>query len=131
GRVRPRLLAGEVVLRQLQLRQQIDGASFDALKIPWLHIRISPRKLLQGLLEVRSVEVVEPTLRLCRRRDGTWNLQGLFADPWPAPWIETPPISIPRATLELTPDKDPVGAPVTSPAGPAVPSGPSGPTIIS
>ena len=119
GRVRTRLFAGEVVLRQLQLRQQIDGVGFEAVRIPWLHIRINPRKLLQGHLEVRNVEVVEPTLRLRRRRDGTWNLQGLFADPWPAPWIETPPISIRRATLELTPEEEPASTPVTAPAGPA------------
>ena len=27
----------------------------------------------------------QPTLRLQQRRDGTWNLQGLLADPWPVP----------------------------------------------
>ena len=47
-----------------------------------------------------------PTLRLRRRRDGTWNLDGLLADPWPGPWIETPPITIQNATLELIPDEN-------------------------
>jgi len=130
-RVRPRLLAGEVVFHQLQLRQQIGGLSFETMRIPWLHIRINPRKLLQGQLEVRNVEVVQPTLRLCRRRDGTWNLQGLIADPWPAPWIETPPISIRGATLELTPEEEPTATPVTAPASPALSSLTSGATIIS
>jgi hypothetical protein len=116
GRVRTRLLAGEVVFRQLQLRQQIDGISFEALKIPWLHIRINPRKLLHGALEIRNVEVVEPALRLRRRRDGSWSFQGLFADPWPGPWIETPPISIRKATLELIAEEEPAPAPTTSPA---------------
>jgi hypothetical protein len=131
GRVRTRLLAGEVVFRQLQLRQQVDGIFFEALKIPWLHIRINPRKLLQGHLEVRNVEVVEPALRLRRRRDGTWSFQDLFADPWPAPWIETPPITIRKATLELISDEDPAPATVTEPAGGAASPHPPGATVVS
>ena len=51
--------------------------------------------------------VSQPTLRLRRRRDGSWNLEGLLADPWPGPWIETPPITIQNATLELIPDEEP------------------------
>ena len=47
--------------------------------------------------------VSQPTLRLRQRRDGTWNLDGLLADPWPGPWIDTPPITIKNATLELIP----------------------------
>ena len=54
--------------------------------------------------------VSQPTLRLRRRRDGTWNLDGLLADPWPGPWIETPPITIQNATLELIPDEEPRSA---------------------
>ncbi|HKI21622.1 MAG TPA: hypothetical protein VKA15_27265, partial [Isosphaeraceae bacterium] len=130
GRVRPRLFAGEVVFHQLQLRQQIDGVGFEALKIPWLHIGINARKLLQGHLEIRNVDVVQPTLRLRRRRDGTWNFQGLLADPWPAPWIETPPISIRNATLELTCEEEPASTSVAAPAGPALSSLASGATIV-
>ncbi|MFI5459550.1 MAG: AsmA-like C-terminal region-containing protein [Isosphaerales bacterium] len=130
GRVRPSLWAGEVVFRDLQLRQQIDGVSFEALKVPWLHIRINPRKLLKGHLEVRNVDVGQPTLRLRRRRDGTWNLEGLLANPWPAPWIETPPISIRGATLELTPEEEPASTSVAAPAGPALSSLASGETNV-
>ena len=52
--------------------------------------------------------VGQPTLRLRARRDGTWNLQGLIADPWPGPRIETPPITIRKlGTLELFPCDEP------------------------
>ena len=80
---------------------------FEVLQIPWLNIRINTQKLAKGRLEAREVVVSQPTLRLRRRRDGTWNLDGLLADPWPGPWIETPPITIQNATLELIPDEEP------------------------
>ena len=58
--------------------------------------------MLRGELDVREVDVVQPTLRLCQRPDGTWNLQGLLADPWPGPWLDkTPPILIQNGTVEL------------------------------
>ena len=104
GRVRIRPLLGEVVLNQLQLLQRIDGMPFEVLRIPWLNIRINTRKLAKGELEAKEVVVSHPILRLRRRRDGKWNLDGLLADPWPGPWINTPPIYIQNATLELIPD---------------------------
>ena len=103
GRVRPRLFAGELVLHDLKLKQAIDGALFETLRIAYLQIRLNPRKLAEGQLEPRTIVVGTPTLRLCCRQDGTWNLQGLIADPWPGPWIETPPIVIRNGTLELYP----------------------------
>jgi AsmA-like C-terminal region len=110
GRVRISLYGGELVFRQLRLIQKIDGAPFEVLRIPWLNIKINTRKLAKGHLEAREVVVGQPTLRLRRRRDGTWNLEGLLADPWPGPWIETPPITIQNATLELFPDDEPLAA---------------------
>jgi len=101
GRVRISLLGGQVAVHDLRLRQQIDGTSFETVRIPWLGIRINRGKLAEGHLAASEIVVSMPTLRLCRRRDGTWNLQGLLADPWPGPWIETPPILIRNATLEL------------------------------
>jgi hypothetical protein len=107
GRVRIRPFAGELTLNHLHVFQKIDGAPFASLRIPWLHVRINPRKLVRGDLEVREVVAAQPTLRLRRRRDGTWNLQGMLADPWPGPWLEaTPPIIIENGTLELTPDEE-------------------------
>jgi hypothetical protein len=106
GRVRIRPILGEIVLNQLQLLQRIDGTPFEVLRIPWLNIRINTRKLAKGELEAKEVVVSHPILRLRRRRDGKWNLDGLLADPWPGPWINTPPIYIQNATLELIPDDD-------------------------
>ena len=46
--------------------------------------------------------ISQPTLRLCQRADGTWNLQGLIADPWPATAIKNPPpIVVRNGTVEL------------------------------
>ena len=113
GGVHISLYGGKAVFRQLRLIQNIDGASFEVLRIPWLSIRINTQKLAKGGFEAREVVVSQPTLRLRRRRDGTWNLDGLLADPWPGPWIETPPIAIQNATLVLMPDEDPPSAAAT------------------
>jgi hypothetical protein len=123
GRVRLRPLIGELTLNNLQIYQRIEDRPFQALRIPWLRIGINPKKLLKGQLDLRQVSVVQPTLRLCHRRDGTLNLQGLLADPWPGPWLDkTPPILIEHGTLEVVPDDEEVtgaGPPgtVTPPAG--------------
>ncbi|MBV8382865.1 MAG: hypothetical protein JOZ63_09670 [Planctomycetaceae bacterium] len=100
ARVRP--FVGEINLTQVALRQVIDGSPFVALKIPWLHIRHSPRAMLRRQFVPSEVVVAQPTLRLRRRKDGTWNLQGLLADPWPGPTVNaTPPILIQNGTVEL------------------------------
>src|SRR5262249_46471999 len=64
GRVRIRLLAGELTLNQLKVYQKLDGVPLASLRVPWLHVRINPRKLFHGQLEVREVVVAQPTLRL-------------------------------------------------------------------
>src|SRR5208282_1779914 len=65
------------------------------------------RQVLHGRFAPREVVVSQPTLRICRRNDGTWNLQGLIADPWPGPMIENPPpIVIRNGTIELVCDLD-------------------------
>ena len=118
GRVRVSLYGGELVFRQLKMIQRIENAPFEVLRIPWLSIRINTKKLAKGRVEAHEVVVSQPTLRLRRRRDGRWNVDGLLADPWPGPWIETPPITIQNATLELFPDEDPptAGEPAISAA---------------
>ncbi len=103
GRVRVRPLVGQMVLHQIQLMQRIDGVVHETLQIPWLNVRLNPRKLFHGCLEAREIVISQPTLRLRQRRNGTWNVQDLLADPWPGPWIETPPILIRNATLEVIP----------------------------
>ncbi len=110
GGVHVSLFGGRVVFRELRLTQKIEGASFDVLQIPWMSVRINTKKLAKGGLEARDVEVSHPTLRLRQRNDGTWNLEGLLADPWPGPWIPTPPISIKNATVELVSNEEPLSA---------------------
>ena len=77
-------------MSKIHLRQRIEGQLFETAWIPWLSVRLDPRQVFHGKLEPREVIVSQPTLRLCRRRDGTWNLQGLVADPWPGPVIQEP-----------------------------------------
>jgi hypothetical protein len=120
GRVHTNLLGGEIVLHDAYLRQQIDGAPFPALRLPWLSVQFDSRKLLRGELDLTKVVVSHPTLRVRRRGDGRWNIQGLIADPWPGPYLEkSPPIFIENGTLELFPDEEPllVEGPASSSAG--------------
>jgi hypothetical protein len=107
--VRVRPLAGDVELHETFLRQKIDGQPFEALRIPWLQIHFNARKMARGEIELREVQVSHPTLRLRRRRDGTWNIQGLLASPWPGPWLDhSPPISIRNGRVELIADEEPL-----------------------
>jgi hypothetical protein len=94
-------LRGEFELRNLLLKQTIDGASFQTLRIPYLKLRHDAKAMMEGRFEPSDVVVTHPTLRICRRKDGTWNLQGLLASPWPAVGMKTPPIVIQNGTVEL------------------------------
>ncbi|MGP0070234.1 MAG: AsmA-like C-terminal region-containing protein [Isosphaeraceae bacterium] len=110
GRVRLRPFAGELTLNNFQVYQR--NTLFPTVRVPWLKIAVNPRKLLRGQMELRQISVVQPSLRLFRRRDGTFNLQGFLADPWPGPYLEnTPPIVIEHGTLAVVPDEeDPASA---------------------
>ena len=112
GRVHPDIFAGELVMRDVKLHQAIDGAMFETLRIPYLSLQVNPQKLAKGEFAPSKIVVGTPTLRLRRRKNGTWNLEGLLADPWPGPWIETPPIQIKNGTIELYPCEEPVPGPV-------------------
>ena len=91
------------MLHDFRLRQLIDGVMSETVRIPFLQLQVNPRKLVEGKFEPSKVVVGQPTLRLRARKDGTWNLQGLIADPWPGPYIVTPPIQIRNGTVELYP----------------------------
>ena len=110
GRVHISLTGAEVAFRNLKLIQRIDGQPFETLAVPYLKILIDAKKLTNGQLEAREVVVSQPNLRLRRRHDGRWNLEGILADPWPGPWIETPPITVLNGTLELIPDEEPTNS---------------------
>ena len=108
------LRGGAVEVRKVHLRQRIDGQLFETAWIPWLSVRLDARQVLHGKFEPREVIVSQPTLRLCRRQDGTWNLQGLLADPWPGPVLKNPPpIIIRNGTVELFGVDDPDADPTT------------------
>ncbi len=110
GRVNIGILKGEVTVSHCNVLQRIDGLSFLTARIPWLSVRLDPRQVLHGRFVPREVVVSQPTLRLCQRLDGTWNLQGLIADPWPGPTIKNPPpIVIRYGTIELVGDVDAEG----------------------
>ena len=110
GRAKVRVLAGELHLTHVAVRQVIDGVSFETLHIPWLNFRHDPRALYDGKFEPTDVVVAQPTLRVRRRADGTWNLQGLLASPWPATGVKTPPVVIENGTVEFSSPDDPPGA---------------------
>lgn len=99
GRAKVKPLTGEFHLTQLVVFQSVDGVAFPAVKVPWLSVRAP--EMLQGRFEPTEVTVAQPTLRLVRRADGTWNLQGLLARPWPGPVMKTPPVKIVNGTVEL------------------------------
>ena len=107
GRVNIGILKGEITISHLNVLQRIDRQSFLTARVPWLSVRLDPRQLVHGRFEPREVVVSQPTLRICRRSDGKWNVQGLIADPWPGPTIKNPPpIVIRNGTIELVGDFD-------------------------
>jgi hypothetical protein len=106
ARARVRPFVGEVSLTQVTLRQVLDGTPFLTARVPWLSVRHDPRAMLEGRFEPSEVVATHPTLRLRRRKDGSWNLQGLLASPWPGPLMKTPPIIIQNGTVELAGDDE-------------------------
>ena len=76
---------GKIEVRKIRLRQRVEGRLFETAWIPWLSVRVDARQIIHGKFEPREVIVSQPTLRLCRRSDGSWNIQGLLASPWPGP----------------------------------------------
>jgi len=106
GRARLRPFAGQAQLTQLTVRQVLDGTPFLALKVPWLSVRHNARAMLRGRFEPTEIVVAQPTLRLRRRKDGTWNLQGLLASPWPGRAAKSPPVQILNGTVELSDGAD-------------------------
>ena len=68
-----------------------------------MQVRFDPWALFEGRFEAREVTIARPTIRLHRLADGSWNVQGLLADPWPASkGGAIPPIAIQEGTVELS-----------------------------
>ena len=97
-----RLLTGEGQVSHLTVTQTIDGRPFQTIGVPWMKVRHNVRAMIKGRFEPSEVIVAQPTLKLRRRKDGSWNLQGLLADPWPGPVMKTPPVEIIKGTVELS-----------------------------
>src|SRR4051794_32970817 len=57
GRVKVRPFAGELNLREVSLRQTIDGVQFQSIWIPWLRVRHDARAMLEGKVVLREVMV--------------------------------------------------------------------------
>ncbi len=101
-RARLRPFVGEVSLANLVVRQQVDGREFVALRAPWIYVRHEFAQLWHGRFVPREVIVAQPKLRLGRRKDGSWNLQGLLADPWPGPKdAPSPSVLVRNGSIEL------------------------------
>ncbi len=91
GRLQLRPFEGIATLEQSRIRQEIEGFSRPTLEVAWLRVQFDVWELLHGKFMPRKVTVAQPTFRLTRRPDGSWNLQGLLADPWPLPPPDRPP----------------------------------------
>ena len=101
ARIRP--FFGEVMLSQVQVRETVgDSPGPMVASSARVTVRFDPWAMLKGRFEARDVTVAGPTIRLRRKPDGSWNVEGLLADPWPGPsGGATPPISIQKGTVEL------------------------------
>ena len=104
ARIKP--FAGEVVFHAISLGDGGPGGPASVAQLPYLQINYNPWAMLHGRFEPSLVVVPRPTIRLRRRPDGTWNFQGLLADPWPGPrGGTTPPIQVKDGTVELIGDE--------------------------
>jgi hypothetical protein len=105
GRVQLRPLLGQVTLNHFRLSQSLDGRPFPTAQIAWMSIICDVKALAQGRFEPSEIALTQPVLRVRRRKDGTWNLQGLLADPWPAPPLtRLPTVLVKGGRLELIDD---------------------------
>ncbi|WP_152049276.1 AsmA-like C-terminal region-containing protein [Tautonia marina] len=95
GRVRLRPFTGSATLEQVRVHQGIETLPGPTIEVGWLRLTFDVAALLQQRFEAREVIVAQPTLRLGRRDDGTWNLEGFLADPWPLP----PPEVLPKVLI--------------------------------
>jgi 4-amino-4-deoxy-L-arabinose transferase-like glycosyltransferase len=103
SKVRVGWFKGEVTVSNLDVRELVGGSPGQIIgKSKWIQVRFDPWAMMKGRFEPRDVTVAKPTIRLARMPDGTWNLQGLLADPFPVSTTGvTPPITIQEGTIEL------------------------------
>ena len=105
ARIRP--FAGSVILSTISVGDGGPGGPASIAQLPYLQINYDPWAMLHGRFEPKEVVIPKPTIRLRRRADGTWNCQGLLAEPWPGPKKgASPPIRVREGTVELMGDKE-------------------------
>ena len=100
ARIRP--VVGQVLLHSFTVGDA-DPAGLKAMAyFPFIQVDYNPWAMFHGRFEPSRVVFPRPTIRLKRRPDGTWNCQGLLADPWPGPTGgATPAIAVKDGTVEL------------------------------
>ncbi len=102
SRVQIRPMSGQVELTHLMLWQTIDGRDFLALRVPWMKIEQDPKGLTSGKFIPREIVIAQPTIRLRRRGDGSWNFEGLAAKSFKRPkGAVAPLVLIQQGTVEL------------------------------
>jgi len=104
GRARIRPFLGHISLDYLEVNQKVDQKPFPTLQLPRIWIGFDPRAMLNGIFDPLEIRIRGPILRVRQRKDGTWNLTGLLADPWPGPMMKTPPIHITSGRIEMVSD---------------------------
>ncbi len=114
ARIRP--FAGKVTIERATIAEA--GAASkggdDLAVLRFVYFRYDPWAMAKGRFEPIEVRLAQPTLRLRRRPDGSWNFQGLLADPWPGPkGGATPPIRVEGGILELAGEGGAQGPPLT------------------
>jgi hypothetical protein len=76
-RARLRLFGG-IVLSDVRMARRDDLDQLDFLYVPSAVVYHDKEHLLSGKVGIRKVVCHRPRLRIVRRRDGTWNLEGLL-----------------------------------------------------
>src|SRR5262249_42607869 len=74
-------LLGGISLRELRLSRRDDPNKADLLHVPEAMIWPDKEQVVNGKFTIRKIELYRPHLRVCRSRDGRWNLAGILAPP--------------------------------------------------
>jgi hypothetical protein len=102
AKVQLRPFVGDITFQHVSFQQRVDSQILETAHIPWLRIRHDAWASFHGRFIPTEVDVAQPTLRIKRRKDGTWNLQGLLAHPWPdKPLPVRPVVMIKGGIVEL------------------------------
>jgi AsmA-like C-terminal region len=110
-RVTLRPLVGDTTLHHVSVQHRVDGQVFSTLQAPWLRVKHDLWAAFHGQFVPTEVIVAQPTLRVKRRRDGTWNLEGLLADPMPGPSLTARPVVMVKGGIVELFSKDDGGSP--------------------